>query len=106
MKACLQHFAFCFAFAVRLLFRMLSILLFADIRNYLALRRLNAVMREPRDLVGHWVMASELKHIISRNGHLKRWRKQRDRAAWIVSDVKRRSGNMVLLWLMYPEKYR
>jgi hypothetical protein len=74
-----------------------------DLRIYRAVREFDGVLGNPSAAIEEvWIAGRFVTLTINRAGMPRRWQRQFHRASRIVSDIKRRSGNRILLWVMFP----
>jgi len=78
--------------------------LLRNLRVYRAVREFEKVQRNPlAPVTDLWLCARAVHWAFIFAGAPRRWREQSDRASRVASDIKRRTGNRILLWVMFPE---
>lgn len=74
------------------------------LRIYRAVRRFEKLQRNPlAPVTDVWLCARAVHWAVLFAGAPRRWQEQSDRASRVASDIKRRTGNRILLWVLFPE---
>jgi hypothetical protein len=74
------------------------------LRIYLAVRRFEKLQRDPLVAVTDvWLCARAVHWACLFAGAPRHWRGQSDRASRVASEIKQRTGNRILLWVLFPE---
>jgi hypothetical protein len=75
-----------------------------DLRIRKAVREFDAVMSDPFAPVTEvWVRARAVHWAYNFAMAPRRWQQESYRAARVASEIKRQTGNRILLWVLFPE---